>query len=314
MTLRSHKLALISLILVSFIWGSEFTLIDMAVKIIPVLTYNTVRFILAGLSLIPLYLLSKDYLKQHQLFPVLWKGVVLGMLLSVAFYTQTEGLRHTSVSNAGFITGLGAPMVPVLGFLIFRKLASRTVWMGVCLATIGLYLLTIGDKLEFNDGDTLVLICAFSFAIHILLTGRFVSDLPVIPLTIVQLLTVGVSSGILVYLSPAPAFYHANMPVLTMWQVLFNPVVLAAILIAGLLGTAYAYWMQSACQKILPDYKVALVFTLEPVFAYITAWLVLGEQLGVAGMIGAASIIFGMLIAELGDRISWKNGLRKVLQ
>ncbi|WP_133010847.1 DMT family transporter [Marinomonas flavescens] len=307
MVIRSHRSALIILALVSFIWGSEFTLIDMAMEIIPVNTYNAIRFALAGCALLPLLWFSKETLHKSQLRPLLYKGAVLGILLFIAFYAQTEGLRHTSVSNAGFITGLGTPLVPVLGFLLFRAKASVSVWIGVMLATLGLYFLTVGDKLAFNQGDSLVLVCAFAFAIHILLTGKFVNHLPVIPLTIVQLFAVAIYSTISAVYSSEPAFYLAGNAPLTWQQSLFTPIVLGAIVFAGLFGTAFAYWAQSAGQKLLPDYKVALVFTLEPIFACLTAWLVLDEQLGPMGLLGAAGIMSGMIVAEVGDRIFTKE-------
>lgn len=302
MIIRSHRTALLILSAVSFVWGAEFVLIDMAVEQMPVHTFNAFRFILAGLSLIPLLILSKEVIRPDQLGSLLQKGAILGFMLFVGFYAQTEGLRHTSVSNAGFITGLNVPLVPVLGFLIFRTKVARTVWLSVLLATVGLYMLTMGDKLEFNHGDLLILVCAFSFAIHIVMTGRYVDHLPVIALSIVQLLAVGLYSVIGAVLSPEPAFYYLEAQPITWFEQLTDPMIIAAILVAGLFGTAFAYWGQSACQKILPDYKVALVFATEPVFAYITAWLVLGETLGFIGILGAVGIITGMLIAELGDR------------
>lgn len=302
MTIRSHRMALIMLILVSLVWGAEFVLIDMAVEEMPVHTFNAFRFGLAGLSLIPLLLWSKEVVRKDQILQLLLKGSILGFMLFVGFYTQSEGLRHTSVSNAGFITGLNVPLVPVLGFLLFRTAVSRAVWIGVILATLGLYLLTMGETLEFNKGDSLVLICAFAFAIHIVMTGRFVGALPIIALSITQLLAVAVYSTIGALVSPDPAFYYPGAEPVTWLEQLSHPIIMWSILIAGLFGTAYAYWAQSACQQVLPDYKVALVFATEPVFAYITAWLVLGETLGYVGMLGAVGIIAGMLIAELGDK------------
>lgn len=197
----------------------------------------------------------------------------------IAFYTQTEGLKHTTVSNAGFITGLTSPLVPILGLLLFRTKVSRSVYLGVIFATVGLYLLT----------------------------GRFVSDLPVIPLTIVQLFAVGIYSTISVFMSSEPAFYLAGNTLLSWQESLLSPLVLSAILIAGILGTAYAYWAQSACQKILPDYKVALIFTLEPIFACLTAALFLNETLGIIGIMGAAYILLGMLIAETGSKFLFRS-------
>ncbi|RCW97000.1 DMT family transporter [Marinomonas foliarum] len=307
MTVRSHRTAIFMLTFVAFVWGSEFTLIDLAMEIMPVNTFNAIRFTLAGLALIPLFFFSTERIPTQQMPSLMFKGALLGLLLFIAFYTQTEGLRHTSVSNAGFITGLASPLLPVLGLLLFRKKVSRSVCVGVLFATAGLYLLTVGDKLVFNQGDSLVLICAFAFAIHMLLTGRFVSAMPVIPLTIIQLLAVGIYSGISAFLSSEPAFYLAGNTPLSWYDSVFSPIVLSAILIAGILGTAYAYWAQSACQKILPDYKVALIFTLEPIFACATASLFLNETLGIIGLIGAASILLGMLIAETGNKFFFRT-------
>tara|TARA_R110001606_G_scaffold398704_1_gene578449 strand:- start:709 stop:1602 length:894 start_codon:yes stop_codon:yes gene_type:complete len=295
------------LIFVAFVWGAEFTLIDLAMEIIPVNTFNALRFILAGLALIPLLILSSENIPRALIRPLLLKGSILGLLLFIAFYTQTEGLKHTTVSNAGFITGLASPLVPVLGLLLFRTKVSRSVCLGVIFATVGLYLLTVGDKLVFNQGDSLVLICAFAFAIHMLLTGRFVSALPVIPLTIVQLFAVGIYSAISAFISSEPAFYLAENTPLSWQESLLTPIVLSAILIAGIIGTAYAYWAQSACQKILPDYKVALIFTLEPIFACLTAGIFLNETLGIIGLMGAVCILLGMLIAETGNKFLFRS-------
>jgi drug/metabolite transporter (DMT)-like permease len=309
MTIRSQRAAILTLAVVCFIWGAEFTLIDLAMNVIPVNTFNAIRFALAGLFLIPLFLWSKETISKQHILPLLIKGSTLGFLLFIAFYTQTEGLRHTSVSNAGFITGLASPMIPILGFILFRKRVSRFVWIGTLFATCGLYFLTVGDKLEFNQGDSLVLICALAFAIHVLLTGRFVESLPVIPLTIVQLFAVATYSSLGAFLSPEPAFYLEGHIPLTWIESVFTPIVLITILIAGIFGTAFAYWAQTTCQTILPDYKIALILTLEPVFAWLTAWLFLNEKLGVAGLIGAACILTGMVVAETGGKL-FERGAR----
>lgn len=303
MTIQSQYTAMFFLAAVCFIWGAEFTLIDLAIDIIPVNTFNAVRFALAGLFLMPLFIFSKETVSKQDVLPLIFKGATLGFLLFIAFYTQTEGLRHTSVSNAGFITGLASPMIPILGFILFKKQVSRFVWVGTLFATCGLYFLTVGDNLAFNQGDSLVLICALAFAIHVLLTGRFVKSLPVIPLTAVQLFSVAMYSGLSAFSSSDPAFYIAGHSPLTWQESIFTPIVLITILIAGILGTAFAYWAQTTCQTILPDYKIALILTLEPVFAWLTAWLFLNEVLGVSGLIGAACILTGIIIAETGGKL-----------
>ncbi|MEH6578800.1 MAG: DMT family transporter [Amphritea sp.] len=302
MAIKSPRIAVVLLLLVSFVWGGEFVLIDLAVAQIPTHTFNAIRFALASLSLLPLLWFTRKKNTQYSYIALLKAGLLLGLLLFIGFYTQTEGLRFTSVSNAGFITGLSVPLVPFLGFLLFRTHAAKSVWIGVVAATSGLYLLTIGDKLEFNYGDILVLICAFAFASHIILTGRFVDNLPVIPLSIIQLAAVAIYSTVAALISPEPAFYYPDANPVSWQEQLSAPIIIAAILIAGILGTAYAFWAQSASQQILEPHKVALIFATEPVFAYLAAWLFLDEHLGTQGMIGAGLIIAGMLISELGDR------------
>ena len=302
MTIKSPRMAIIMLLLVSLIWGAEFVLIDLAIEVIPTHTFNAIRFALAALSLLPLLWFS-----QKTDTPLPWRallkaGLILGLLLFIGFYTQTEGMRFTSVSNAGFITGLNVPLVPILGFLLFRNAVTNSAWLGVITATTGLYLLTMDDNLALNYGDLLVLICAFAFAAHIILTGRFVDSLPVIPLSIIQLIAVSLYSSIAALLSPDPVFYFADSTPTSWQQQLLTPIVLAAILVAGIFGTAYAFWAQSASQQLLKPHKVALIFAIEPVFAHLTAWIFLDETLGAQGLLGAGLIISGMLISELSDR------------
>lgn len=302
MTITSPRIATVMLLFVSLIWGVEFVLIDLAVARIPTHTFNAIRFALAALSLLPLLWFStknEAALVYNKLIPA---GLLLGFLLFIGFYTQTEGLRFTSVSNAGFITGLNVPLVPILGLLIFRKSVSSPVWIGVCTATTGLYLLTMGDNLALNYGDVLVLICAFAFAAHIVLTGRMVDSLPIIPLSLIQLTAVAIYSAFAALIDPNPAFYFPEATAITWQDQLLSPIVLLAVLIAGVFGTAYAFWAQSASQKLLEPHKVALIFAAEPVFAHISAWLFLDETLGEKGMIGAGLILSGMLISELADR------------
>ncbi|WP_417598912.1 DMT family transporter [Oceanospirillum sp.] len=303
MIIRSSRLAFILVFLISLIWGTEFVLIDLAVAELPTHTFNAIRFALAALSLLPLLYFSKEKVRSDQLKKLLLTAPVLGAMLFIGFYAQTEGLRFTSVSNAGFITALSVPLVPVLGLLLFRQKVRLMVWLGVSLATLGLYLLTMGGAAYvYNKGDLLVLICAFGFAAHIVLTGHWVGNMPVITLSIIQLLAVSLYSVIGAAMGDHPIFYYAGAAPITGWELFSKPVVIFSVVVASILGTAYAVWAQSACQKLLPSHKIALVFALEPIFAHITAWVVLSEHLGAMGGVGAACIVAAMVISELGDK------------
>lgn len=316
MTLQSPRNAIFLLLFVSFVWGAEFALIDKAIETVPTHAFNTLRFLLAGLCLLPLLRFERagsddrsmsgaatheqiDNVSAEKTNTVRLyiTGALLGFLLFVGFATQTEGMHYTSVSNAGFITGLNVPLVPLLGFLIFRSRVAISAWIGVVAATAGLYLLTVGDKLVFNYGDLLVLICALAFAAHIVMTGHFAQALPAVRLSIIQMFAVALYSACgSLLMETDHEFFTAPLTYLNdFW-------VLSAIAVAAIFGSALAYWAQTAAQKLLQPHQVALIFATEPLFAYATAALFLGETLGLVGWAGAVLIVAGMLISELGDR------------
>ncbi|MFT6917292.1 MAG: drug/metabolite transporter (DMT)-like permease [Motiliproteus sp.] len=301
MSITSARIAWMLLLLVCFIWGFEYVLIDQAIELLPTHTFNTIRFAVAALSLLPLLHFSKEPVATGRRQALFGAGLLLGFLLFIGFYTQTEGLLFTSVANAGFITGLIVPLVPLLGWVLFGKRRAPSVWFGVICASAGLYFLTIGDKLEFNKGDFLVLICAFAFALHIIVTGRVIGNLPVIQLSIIQLSAVSLYSAVAALLSPVAPFNSQDVVQLDWYQLLVNPLIISAILLAGILGSGFATWAQASSQRLLEPHKVALIFASEPVFAYLCAWFFLDEVLGSQGIIGGCLIIAGMLISELGD-------------
>ena len=299
----SPRLALWLLILVCFIWGVGFVVVDQAIQQLSTLTLNAVRFALAALCLWPLHhwLKSADSKQLGSLKALIGVGFSLGFLLFLGFYTQTEGMRYTSVSNAGFITGLCVPLTPVLGWLLFRHRAGWAVWVGAGSSTLGLYWLTSGGELSFNQGDLWVLACAFSFALHIVMTGHFAGRLPVIALSATQMAAVALYSALASWLLDPPE-----------QQLLFNGIggllaqfltleMLFVLIWLSVLSSAFAYWVQTSSQSVLPAPKVALIFALEPVFAHAAAAFFLDERLSWHGWLGAGLIVGGMLVAELGE-------------
>jgi len=302
MMIRTPFIAFWALVLVNLIWGIGFVIVDDAIKIMPVNTFNAFRFGIAALALLPLWFLTKKSKKNEQHFRVsslLKTGLSLGLLLFLGFSFQTQGLLYTSVSNTGFITGLCVPLVPIIGFICFRKKVGMEVWLSVVTATIGLYFLTIGDKMEFNSGDVLVAISALCYAIHISMMAKFGNKFPVMILSIIQLASVALYSTI-ASLTEYALTVNDKYP--TLLEQINHPSLIAAILYSALLASAFAYWVQTSSQRLMEPHKVALVFALEPVFGHMAAFVFLGEQLGYKGWIGASLIITGMLYAELGGK------------
>jgi len=296
----SPKLALFLLLFVCLVWGAQFVLVDLTIAYLSTHSFNALRFALATLVLLPFWLRDRNQRPETRvgLNKQLAAGAALGSVLFLGFASQTEGLRYTSASNAGFITGLCVVLVPVIGHLVLKERAHLWVWTGVAMATAGLYFLTLGDKLEFNLGDWLVLFCALCFATHIVLTGLFTRQLPVFGLSVIQLATVALLSLLFELALPQQ---QTPPKTLEPWSAnLMVPIVLGTLLCAGILGSALAYWAQTAAQATLPAPKVALIFATEPLFAHLTAAIVLGETLGHQGWLGAVLIIAGMITAELG--------------
>jgi len=198
------------------------------------------------------------------------------------------GLRTTTASKAGFLTGLSVVLVPLLSALLLRQFPTLIAWLAAFLATLGLALLSLPVGQSLAPGDGLVLGCALMFAIHILLVDRYAPRHDPLALSAVQIGPVALLSGLVSLLvEPLPAR--------------LSPVVWGALLFTALLATALALVLQVAAQRRTPAHRAALLLTLEPVFAVFTAYFV-GERLTARGLVGCGLILVAMVVAEVGER------------
>lgn len=293
--MTKSKSATLGVLFVSFIWGVEFVLIHNAIAILEPHSFNVARFGVASLFVGLCMPLGKkrDSLDRR----MVTHGCLLGGLLYLGFTFQTFGLLYTTVSNCGFITSLSVVLVPVMAYLLLGERPRLLTMAGVGVAAAGLYLLTAAGDGPFNLGDVLTLCGAAMFALHIVYTGRYGREHEALSLTLVQLLTVTV-------LSLGSALVSEDWQRLLDVGVVGNPSVLFAVFVASILGTGLAVMIQTLAQGHLSSTRVALVYSLEPVFAALTAYLVLNEQLPAAAGVGAAMILAGIVLAELPSRAS----------
>ncbi|WP_096154335.1 DMT family transporter [Bacillus sp. FJAT-45066] len=282
------------LLFVAFIWGSTFVLVQNAIAILPPFTFNAVRFLLAGIPLLVLLLLARKKGNWVVEKEVMLPGVILGVWLFFGYGLQTLGLVYTTSSKAGFITGLSVVLVPIICFLWLKEKIHQQAIVGVSIATFGLYLLTMFDYLAFNIGDFFVLLCAVSFAVHIVLTGKFTKIYTAIALTTVQIFTVAILSTFSALLFEKPWLLDS--------QDLFHFEVVFALLICAFLATTVAFFIQTHVQKFTSPTRVALIFAMEPVFAAITGYLWANERLSTFAVVGCIFIFVGMILAELPIR------------
>lgn len=269
---RSTIFADISLLLVALVWGSTFVLVQNAIAFLEPFSFNGVRFFLAALLLGGwLVLFEKKQLKLLDK-KLLASGVIMGLFLFVGYAFQTVGLLYTTSSKAGFITGLSVVMVPVFSFMLLKIKPGINAVTGVSIATVGLYLLTMTDKVSLNIGDALVFICAVGFALHIIFTGKYSSKYPALLLTVIQVATVALLSMIF-------ALFTENWQQAFQPEVLFKSNVLRALIVTSLFATAIAFFAQTTFQKYTTPTRVALIFAMEPVFAAATGFIWANERL-----------------------------------
>ena len=284
-SLKAHLL----LVLVTMIWGCTFPLIKAALADSSPLTLNAVRMSLAAVLLAIYYRKKLSSLTRAGFFA----GALVGVFLGLGYAFQTVGLRLTTPSKSAFLTGISTVLVPLVLVVFWR--AKIHLWRvaGIILALIGLFLMTVpaghqalADFANVNHGDLLTIACAFGFAFQIVLLGRSTQRFPFEQMAVLQ---IGV--GALLTAIAAPLLEHPHLRP--------TPAVIATVLITGILGTAVAFTVQAWAQQFTPATHAALIFNLEPVFAWITSFIFLHERLGLRAGAGALLILAGILISEL---------------
>lgn len=267
----------LTLVLITIIWGTTFVVVKEALDTIPVALLLALRFTFAGL------LLAWARFDRKALVPAL----ILGLLSFAGFATQTLGLTITSASNAAFITGLSVILTPIIGALFWGKRLAPRVFLAAIVALAGLALMTLRDGVaSVNTGDMWVLGTAVSYALYILYLGEVARKMPVASLVMMQ----HIPMALLAWLWAVPEVH------------LLPTVPLSTYLAIGylaLVATALVGILQTYAQRVVPAHLAALIFVLEPVFAALFAYLLIGERLGVWGLAGAGLMLVAMVIAEL---------------
>ena len=273
-----------SLVAVTLIWGATFVLVKQALADVSTLLFLTLRFSIAAAALA---LIFRKEFRAPNASASLLRGILAGIFLFGGYVLQTAGLKFTSASKAGFITGLYVPFVPIIGGLVYQKLPRISELAGIAVAVAGMFLLTVQkDLLNIAGGDLLVAGCALAFACHIVILGRFAPNSNLGVLTVTQIAT-GAMLGAATFWWVEPVHLHWSTNV---W---------VALAITSLLATALAFLIQTWAQRWPSPTRTALIFALEPVFAWLTSYLIAGEVLSRRGMAGAALILAGILVVEL---------------
>ncbi|KKC30192.1 DMT family transporter [Caldanaerobacter subterraneus] len=275
----------IVLTLVTMIWGSTFIIVKNAIQSLPVYNFLFIRFLLAFLLLAAIFYKKLKKIDKSTLMA----ASLIGTMLFLGYAFQTMGLLYTTASKSGFITGFSVVLVPILEAILLKRKPTKAATVGVVLAFIGLILLTTNIDLSINIGDFLTLLCAFAFAMHIVLISKYASKMDTYLLATIQIGMVALLSGIVSLIFEKP-FIPTSLDV---W---------GAIIITGVFATAFAFVAQNTMQAYTTATHTALIFSLEPVFAALAAYLIAGETMSIRAIIGGAFMLAGIILSELPEK------------
>ena len=284
-------ISLICLIGCTFIWGTTFIAQDTGMDNIGPFTFNSVRFFVGFLAVAPFFYLFEKKKIKHQIKnktnQFLKLIIPVGIFLFLGCIFQQVSLLYTDVANSAFFTIFYVPMVPIIVYFLFSEKLHWSIWPSVLACVAGGYFLSDIDDATIRFGDSLVLIGALFWALHIIYIGKIIDlfDLPFF-IALLQNLIVATLSFILVIIFEEFDFSKIKLETIE-------------ILYAGILSGGAAFALQLFGQKNISAAPAAIVMSLEGVIAAIAAWIILNQILGLGNIIGCSLILGGVLLSQL---------------
>ena len=274
------------LLLVALVWGSTFFIIKETVSDVNEYFIVFGRTLIAAvvMTIVSLIRDKKSFLNRDAII----KGSILGLLLALTYIPQTIGLKYTSSGHSAFITGAAVALVPLLLFLFYRESINKMDILSVVIVVFGLYLLTYNADTKINIGDLITLITMIAYALNIVLAGRYVKNSDVFTMVTFQFITASIISGLIYVFSDTPALELSSKSI---W----------AILYLGFIGTLFCYFVTIWVQQFVSTLRLAIILSLEPIFASWLAYAIVNEILTQKEIIGAFVILAGVTTYQLSE-------------
>ncbi len=295
----THYLGEGALLLMTIIWGGTFVIVKEALNDISSMLFIAIRFSISSL-LVSLFLLIKKYKINKKTF---LSGIFLGTFLFFGFLFQTAGLKYTSATKSGFLTG--SLVVIILFLQLEKKIPTKGAIIGTILVFIGIIFLSSGGNSiknfitefgnTFNIGDILTLICALFFALHVVYMDIISPKHEFWILFFSQLIGVSIFSFItsLIFHFTSLEFYRINLTT-NLW---------IGIMYTSLLATCVNFGLQTKYQKVVSPTKAGIIYSFEPVFAAIFAFFLLNEKFSNFAVLGSSLIFLGLIVSEIFDTV-----------
>ncbi|UPW85295.1 DMT family transporter [Lysinibacillus sp. Ag94] len=270
------------LVVTAIVWGSGFVITAIALEYLTAYQVMAGRFLLASIILTVLF----GYKLKKVSKSVIWKGVLLGSILYIAFALQTVGLQYTTPSKNAFLTAVNVIIVPIIAFAVYKRRIDGYEIIGSLIAIVGIGFLSLQGSLTMNIGDALSLACAVAFAFDIFCTNLFVQKEDAIALTIIQFITASLL-GVLVVVS------QGDIPTTLEREAIYSIVYLA------IFSTTLAYLFQNIANQYTSATKAAIILSTESFFGMVLSVIFLHEVLTSRMVVGAVLILLAILIAEV---------------
>ena len=277
-------------ILCSLIWGTSFVAQDMGMDFIGPFTFTSGRMFLGFLTLLPFFFIfeyKKSKKSNLDLKKISIYLLLLGFLLAGGNIFQQISLLYTDVANSGVFTIFYVLIVPMVSYFIFQKKIHWSVWPAVLACLIGGMFLSEINNLSVRYGDTLVIIGAFFWAFHIICISKCLKIFN-FPVTIA---TFQCLFGAIFCFAPALVYENISFGNILMES--------KELFYAGVLSSGIAFLLQVYSQQNLSPAPVAIIFSLEGVFAAIFAWIILDQYLNTFKVFGIILILSSVIFSQL---------------
>ena len=302
--LRIHKtkyFAEFALIFATVIWGGTFVIIKESLDDVSTLLFISIRFIFASLLLLPFLVKRKKLITKS----LLKEGTLLGFFLFLGFAFQTIGLKYTTATRSGFLTGISVIIIPFLQLIIEKRPPTKGTIAGTILVFFGLaFLSSKGDSIfsvfseigtNFNFGDFLTLLCTIFFATQIVLIDIVSKKYDFVSLLFVQLATVGILSAL--------GSILFDVAMIEELKLIPTNYLIFGIFYTGLLATLFNIGIQTKFQKEITPTKAGIIFSFEPIFSALFAFFLLNEKITNFGLIGSMMIFLGLIVSETYEKM-----------
>ena len=287
----SKTTSLVCALITTFIWGTAFIAQDTGMDNIGPLSFNAARFFVGFFTILPIAIIlerKKILVEVNSNKKLFFRFLVMmSVSLFLGTYLQQTSLLYTNIANSAFFTVFYVPIVPIILFVVYKIKVHWSIWPSILLCLVGVYFLSDFSNSRILLGDSLVILCSFFWALHIIFAGKFMEkfNIPIFFASL-QAILVGTYSLILAY------FFEE----ITIQNIMLEHY---SIIYAGVFSGGIAFTLQMYAQKNIDEAPAAIIYSLEGVFAALAGWVILNQILDLDNIIGCFLILIAVILSQI---------------